>query len=51
MEKIYEVISHEAEFIWGCENADEAEKQLEYVKNELGYKDAFVCTYEQSNNH
>ena len=47
-ETIYEIVSDEAQFIWGCENAKEAEEQLKYVKNELGYKDAFINIYEQS---
>ena len=46
-EKKYEVVSPEAQFIWGCDSKEEAVKQLHYVKTMLGHKDAYINEYEQ----
>lgn len=38
----YEVVSPSAHFIWGCDSLEEAKEQLVYVKEELGYADAYL---------
>lgn len=42
MKNDVEIISKSAEFIWTCVNMDEAQKQLVYVRDVLGYKDAYI---------
>lgn len=45
MGMFYEVVSKQAEFIWGCSSLKHARRQLKYVKKELGYPDAFLHAY------
>ena len=45
MGMFYEVVSKQAQFIWGCSSLKHARKQLKYVKKELGYPDAYIHAY------
>ena len=44
---IYEVVSAKAGFIWGVDSLREAKEQLAYVRDVLGYDDAFINEYER----
>lgn len=37
-----EIISPAAQFIWACDTMAEAREQLAYVRDVLGYKDAYI---------
>lgn len=43
----WQVVSPQAHFIWGCDSEEMAREQLEYVRSELGYKDAFIERFEE----
>ena len=42
----WQVVSPQAHFIWMCGSEEIARDQLEYVKKELGYPDAFIEKFE-----
>lgn len=42
MQEDVEIISPTAQFIWACDTMAEARKQLDYVRDVLGYKDAYI---------
>lgn len=39
---IIEIISPTAQYIWACDTTAEAREQLAYVRDVLGYKDAYI---------